>query len=945
MTIAQFTIDLMKTAIYWVNQEGIIEYANKSAYTSLAYHPLELIGLPISTIDPKINLSIWEKHWQHIKSNQTADLETEHFTKNGKSIPLKVNAYYAALDDKEYVILRTKDLTIASRYQQLFEVTEQVAKIGAWDWNLETNEVLNTKEIYRIYDLEPSDLLNPEIGFKGFNGEDLKLLEDAFQATREQKIPFDLTLNFKSVKGVKKVVYLSATPKIFNNKVIKIQGIMQDVTALKRLERHSYLKDMTIDTMGEMVFWTRLDGSFMFVNNSVIQNLGFSKEEFSKMHVWDIVLDYPREKWIANAAKLKEKGRGRFETIHQRKDGTTYPTDTELTYLQFQGKEYICAVVRNEEATKDYQERLKLIEFTIEQAGDMIFWLTDKGEYEYVNKKVCESYGYTEQELLKMSVYDLAKDFDAKDWKPLWESLQKQKHLVLLTTHYKKDGTPIDVEISANLIEYQGKSLCCSFVRDVTKKNKIEQQNQLTIQTINQAEDIILWTRLDGSLIYFNNAVQKQLGYTKEEFFNIKSGDLVANYQEEGKKAYRNKLETDNSFIGECVLIRKDGTQLIAELKSSVIEYQNEQINCSIFRDITNRKNRELELEKLLEENTALKDALQAENTYLNQELSLNHNFDDIISTSPKYKTILSSIEEVADTDATVLIHGETGTGKELLARAVHQLSNRSDQQLVKINCAALPENLIESELFGHERGAFTGAVTRKIGRFEIANNATLFLDEIGELPIDLQPKLLRVLQEGEFSRLGSNKTIKTDVRIIAATNRDLPLMVKEGTFREDLYYRLNVYPIKNIPLRERKEDIPLLVKYFLKKFNDRIGRNVTKVSARSLAKLQRYDYPGNIRELENVIERAVITSKAQTLDLSQWKTDTKKVPVKKKPFLTYEQMERQHLINALQKANWKVSGKGSAAELLGLNAKTLDSKMRKLKIKRKDFMIQEKDD
>lgn len=942
MTTAQFTIDLMKTAIYWVNQEGIIEYANKSAYSSLAYHPLELIGLPITTIDPKISLSIWKKYWQHIKSNQTTELETEHFTKDGKSVPLKINVHYVDLDDKEYIILRSKDLTIASRYQQLFEVTEKVAKIGAWDWNLETNKVLNTKEIYRIYDLEPNELLNPEIGFKGFDGEELKLLEDAFEATREEKIPFDLTLNFKSVKGVEKIIYISATPKIFNNKVIKIQGIMQDVTAIKRLERHSYLKDMTIDTMGDLVFWTRLDGSFFFVNNSVIQNLGFSKEELLQMYVWDIVLDYPKEKWIANTEKLKEKGRSRFETTHRRKDGTTYPTDTELTYLEFEGREYVCAVVRNEEATKEYEERLKLIEFTIEQARDMIFWLNEKGEYVYVNKKVCETYGYTEEELLKMGVYDLSKGFEAKDWKPLWKALKQKKHLVLFPTHYKKDGTAVEVEISANYIEYQGKSLCCSFVRDVTKKNKIEQQNQLTTQTINQAEDIILWTRLDGSLIYFNNAVQKQLGYTEEEFFNIKSSDLIANYKEEGRTAYRDKLKTENSFIGECVLIRKDGSQVIAELKSSVIDYQNEQINCSIFRDITHRKTREQKLEKLLEENTALKDALQAENTYLNQELSLNHNFDDIISTSPKYKIILSSIEEVADTDATVLIYGETGTGKELLARAVHQLSNRSDQQLVKINCAALPENLIESELFGHERGAFTGAVSGKIGRFELANNATLFLDEIGELPIDLQPKLLRVLQEGEFSRLGSNKTIKTNVRIIAATNRDLPLMVSEGTFREDLYYRLNVYPIKNIPLRERKEDIPLLVKFFLKKFNDRIGRKVTKVSARSLAKLQSYDYPGNIRELENIIERAVITSKAHTLDLSQWKPDTKKDIKKKASFLTYEQMEREHIINALQKANWKVSGKGSAAELLELNSKTLDSKMRKLKIKRKDFMIQE---
>ncbi len=941
MSIAQFTIDLMKTSIFWVNQQGIIENINQSTCRALGYQRLELLGMSIAQIDPKLKGSIWQQYWQSIKESGTADFETEYFTKAGQSIPVKIEAFFADTSEQSYIVLRAKDWTISSRYQQLFEVTEQVAKIGAWDWNLETNEILNTREVYNIYDLNLEDQLHPDIGFQSFIGEDLQKLTEAIKHTQEHKTPIDLTLNFTSTKGNKKVVHLSAIPKIFNNKVVKLQGILQDVTNKKASERLTYLKDTTIEHINEMIFWVGMDGRFFFINNSVATTLGYTKEEMYDKHVWDIVVDYPKAKWLENVVRLKENNYARFPTTHQRKDGSTYPTDTSLTYLEYEGKEYICAIVRNEEANYARQETLKLIEFTVKRAGEMIFWLDDKGDYVFVNEKVCQTYGYTKEELLKMNVYDIAKDFKQEDWLPLWQSLKSAKQLLLPTVHFKKDGTKMEVEISANYVEYLGQEMCCSFVRDVTRRNKMEQRVKLTAKTFQQVGDIILWTQPeDGKLLYFNEAVEQQLGYTEEEFYNLKSSDFVVNYNQKEQASYRKTLAAKKEFLGECVLIRKDGTSMMVELKSSVVQYGDKNITCSIFRDISIRKKREEELQNLLSENLQLKEALEAENTYLNQELSLTHNFDDIISTSPKYAKVLAKIEEVAETEATVLITGETGTGKELLARAVHQLSNRSDRSLVKINCAALPENLIESELFGHEKGAFTGAVMRKIGRFELANHATLFLDEIGELPIELQPKLLRVLQEGEFTRLGSNKTLKTDVRIIAATNRDLPEMVKEGTFREDLYYRLNVFPIHNLPLRDRKEDIPLLVKYFLKKFNDRIGRKVSKVSARSLGKLTKYDYPGNIRELENIIERAVITSKSETLDLNQWQPEKEPTTTKEDTFPTFEEMERQHIIEALKRANWKVSGEGGAATLLGLKGKTLDSKMRKLKIKRGDFMI-----
>jgi formate hydrogenlyase transcriptional activator len=293
----------------------------------------------------------------------------------------------------------------------------------------------------------------------------------------------------------------------------------------------------------------------------------------------------------------------------------------------------------------------------------------------------------------------------------------------------------------------------------------------------------------------------------------------------------------------------------------------------------------------------------------------------------------------VAATDATVLILGESGTGKELIARALHNISNRSKMPLVKVNCATLPANLIESELFGHEKGAFTGAFEKKIGRFELADGGTIFLDEIGELPVELQSKLLRILQEGEFERLGNPKTFKVNVRVMAATNRNLKSAIEKKEFREDLYYRLNVFPIFTPPLRERKEDIPLLVKHFIHKYEGKMGKKITDVDDKVIDSLMAYDWPGNIRELENLIERSIILSPGNKLEAGDWLPVTKSENITAengKPLLrSIEEVEKEHITAILKQTNWKVSGEKGAAKILGLNATTLEARMKKLGIVR----------
>lgn len=336
-------------------------------------------------------------------------------------------------------------------------------------------------------------------------------------------------------------------------------------------------------------------------------------------------------------------------------------------------------------------------------------------------------------------------------------------------------------------------------------------------------------------------------------------------------------------------------------------------------------------VETSLREINVLKEKLEAERAYLKEEIKLEHNHENIIGQSDSLKYVLYKVEQIADSNTTVLVLGETGTGKELVARAIHSFSKRKKRALVKVNCAALPSNLIESELFGHEKGAFTGADRKHMGRFEIADGATLFLDEIGELPLKLQSKLLRVVQDGEFERLGSSHTIRVDARIIAATNRNLEEEVERGRFRSDLWYRLNVFPITVPPLRERVEDIPLLVDFYINKISKRIGKIIEIVPENVMNTIKNYHWPGNVRELQNVLERAVISSSSPKLRL----VDDLGISYRHliKNFKTLEAVERDYINRVLEQTNWKVSGKNSAAQILGLNRSTLRARIRKLGI------------
>jgi formate hydrogenlyase transcriptional activator len=478
-----------------------------------------------------------------------------------------------------------------------------------------------------------------------------------------------------------------------------------------------------------------------------------------------------------------------------------------------------------------------------------------------------------------------------------------------------------------------------------------------------------------GLILQANLSCAAMLGIERSSLIRKPFSRFITKDDQDVFYLHQKKLfETKAKQTCELKLIRKDRTQFYAQLESIVVKDAKGDIpqtrttitdindrklaeealrkayeeleqrveartvelveaNKELKKEMEDRKRVVLELMEALSEIKQLKNHLEAEKAYLQEEIKLEYNFENIIGNSNELRYTLYKVEQIAQTDTAVIILGETGTGKELIARAIHGSSPRKNRALVKVNCATLPFNLMESELFGYEKGAFSGAVDRRLGRFEVANGATLFLDEIGELPLELQAKLLRVIQDGEFERLGSSRTLKVDVRIIAATNRNLEEEVHNGRFRKDLWYRLNIFPITVPPLRNRKQDLPLLVDFFVDRVSRKLGKSIDTIPKSVMDALQNYHWPGNVRELANVIERAVINASGNKLRLM----DTLDTPQKHLATTpkTLETVERDHIIRILEETRWKVAGKNGASEILGLNSSTLRARMRKLGIRK----------
>lgn len=511
-------------------------------------------------------------------------------------------------------------------------------------------------------------------------------------------------------------------------------------------------------------------------------------------------------------------------------------------------------------------------------------------------------------------------------------------------TGRRAEGTQFPIDVSISEVELNGERFYTIILRDITERLRAEQALRERQQELSEAQriakvgswewdpatDVVTWS---------------------EEMFHIMGRDpapVAPSYAEHPSHytaeswqrlmvAVDKALQDGTPYEIELEAIRGDGSFVWTNARGEVLRDATGTIIKirGTLQNIAQRKQAEAALQKAVKEVSQLKNKLEEENIYLREEIKLAHNFNEIVGRSDATRYVLYKIEQVAPTDSTVLVTGETGTGKELVARAIHSASLRKARPMVRVNCAALSPTLVESELFGHEKGAFTGATARKIGRFELANEATIFLDEIGELPLELQAKLLRVIQEGEFERLGSSKTIKVNARIIAATNRNLKNAVEQGGFREDLWYRLNVFPITVPPLRDRKEDIPGLVEHFVQRFSQKVGRKISSIHPASMRVLQDYDWPGNVRELANVLERAVINTNASVLRVvDHFEKTQAQLPHLDK---TLQEMEKEYITRILDNTGWRIEGHKGAARILGLNPSTLRTRMIKLGIQKVD--------
>ncbi|MBE0357889.1 sigma-54 interaction domain-containing protein [Pseudoalteromonas aliena] len=444
---------------------------------------------------------------------------------------------------------------------------------------------------------------------------------------------------------------------------------------------------------------------------------------------------------------------------------------------------------------------------------------------------------------------------------------------------------------------------------------------------------------LSGNAVFVNPAAERMTGWCADELLGKKIHQYHHHTHADGTpypadecQIYCTMFDGKRREVKNEVFWRKDGSSFAVEYTSTPV-YQNNQLigAVAVFRDISQQQRTQNALQEALEKVKHLSEQLKDENNYLIAELNEDWQDSGLVGQSHIFQTMLDQIKLVSETDSTVLILGENGTGKELVARNLYRLSKRSNQAFIKVNCAAFTPSLLESELFGHEKGAFTGANERRKGRFELADKGTLFLDEIAELPLEAQSKLLRVLQEQEFERVGGSNTLKVSIRVIAATNRNLWEMVQKGTFRIDLYYRLNVFPIKVPSLKDRKEDIPYLCANLIAQLNKRLGKHLKGLSKKAIMQLQAYDWPGNIRELQNVLEREAILSNQAVLQLSQPLQAGGEVVIN--PLLTLDEAQKQHITTVLALSHWQISGDKGASVKLGLPESTLRSKMRKLGI------------
>jgi PAS domain S-box-containing protein len=707
-----------------------------------------------------------------------------------------------------------------------------------------------------------------------------------------------------------------------------------------------------------------LEGRLLSVNPVPARLLGYSVEELLQKPMRDLVDPQFRDEFDTYLreigctgeshglmAVLTRSGERRIWEYHNtlRTEGVEAPIVRGIAHdVTEQVRAAKALRATNEQLVKTARERerilgdLTLFRAQLDQSNDAIEILDPETlRFLDVNERVCTRLGYSREELLSMTIFDIDPSIDESVAARMRQQLEESGFASIETVQRRKDGTTLPVEVSIRGVRLD-RVYNVAVSRDITKRKRAEEalrESELRFRAVYERSPIgiALVESRTGRVLQVNPKYCEIAGRSEEELVGIDVRSITHTDDVGHTSEYLRQLaeeERPNYELNKRYL-RPDGS--VRWVKVQVVpmwgEGETGRWHMGLVQDITERKHSEEAIARLVQEVCEAKKKLTEEKLYLEQEIDTELGFGEIVGKSKALQAVMEQVGKVAASNATVLLLGETGTGKELVARAIHRLSLRAASSFIKLNCAAIPSGLLESELFGNEKGAFTGAVSKKIGRLELADKGTLFLDEIGEIPLALQPKLLRVLQDQEFERLGGIHTLKVDFRLIAATNRDLADAVRENEFRSDLYYRLNVFPIRLPPLRERREDIRLLVEHFVQKFSRRMNKSITSIPKRTVDALIGWEWPGNVRELENFIERSVILTQGSVLvaPLSELKpmTATEEEVMDE----SLEAAEREHILRALRESHGQIGGRRGAAMRLGLKRTTLQSKLKQLGI------------
>lgn len=901
-----------------------------------------------------------------------------HIDKEGIEIPCEVRLIRFPPFNKQLVrgtiIDKRKETNLDLREtEERLRLSMEASQIGIFDFYPQANKVTWNDRLFKIFELDPTNKIDLNKHFFSIiHPDDKEQVTQEFEEALNPKGPDTRSNEYRVIVSGKTKHVLAYSRLIRNDdgEVIRMLGTSQDISELReseeKLERSEKLFRSIVQDQEEMIVRWKPGGIRTFANRSYLEAFNLTEEEVVGSSFFELINKEDQKAVIEKLESLSPENPTATKVHrvylpdgstgwHEWTDRVLYDEDGKQIEYQSTGRD-ITEIVKARNELEESEARYRNV---FNQQFQFTALLDLEGKVVLIND-------------LPLQVQNLSREdytgklfWESPGWKGNKEWEKKVKSQILFT---KKTREPLIVEdpyYGANKEVRWAKAAystiqnsegeienilvqAIDITAEKTSKKEIAEREKKLNNIFNVTSDILVLIRADdGYLIeevndafltlstFFGQQVTRELAVGKSIEWLFR--DLINISDEEIRKRYEKyeKVCETKERITYTQRLDKEGRTLITEMVLSPLIQDNKVTHILIrLADITEQELAKTQLQDAYTELSALKESIEQENIYLKEEIKHAHDFENMVFKSAEFRNVLNKVEQVAKTDATVLITGETGTGKELIARAIHNTSKRAEKPMIKVNAAAIPKDLIESELFGYEKGAFTGATSQKPGKFELADGGSIFLDEIGDMPLDLQVKILRVLQEGEVERLGSTSSKKINVRIITATNRKLEQAAKDGKFREDLYFRLNVFPIEIPPLRSRPDDVPILVEHFIAKYNTKHSKQIKSISKSVMDYMRNYAWPGNVRELENIVERAVILSPAENLELPEI-VDSTETKDKWEHGNSLDVIQENHIRKVLAECHWKIEGNDGAAAQLKIKPSTLRDKMKKFKIKR----------